>query len=75
MHERTGSLSTTGRSSCSDSTAAVARASVSALAGDSPTGRLATASIEAGSVPVSVKPSPAASISISRTWMVSSMRR
>ncbi len=40
MQERTASLSSTGRSRLSDSTAATARAIVSGLAGASPTGRL-----------------------------------
>ena len=68
-------MSSIGRSKVSAATAAVAWARVSGLVGDSPTGSEPISSIEAGSVSVSVKPSPAASISISRTCTVSSVRR
>ena len=53
MHERTGSLSSIGRSRVSAATAATAFARVSALAGGAPTGSAATWSIDAGSVPAS----------------------
>ena len=75
MHESTGSLSSTGRSRLSDATAATALSRVSALGGVSPTGSVRTTSMEAGSVPASLKPSPAAIISSSLVWTVSSVRR
>ena len=69
---RTGSLSSIGRSSVSacDGGHGLGPASPGWRGPRRPAGR-PTASIDAGSVPVSVKPSPAASISISRTWTVS----